>query len=260
MRVLNHKVNGLGKKWRRAASIWFVASVLASLQPVLAGSPAVTNAPQPSAVLEAYQKAKDLSQKEPSSVEAAWQFGRACFDLAELATNDTARADPAEEGIASCKRAVAMATNSAPAHYYLGLNLGQLARTKSLGALKLVGQMEQEWTIARQLNERFDYAGPDRNLGLLYRDAPSLISVGSKSAARKHLERAVSLAPEYPENRLNLIESELQWGYRAEALSGLNALGTAWPAARSRFSGVTWAATWSDWQKRMQEVKKKLER
>ena len=39
---------------------------------------------------------------------------------------------------AACRQALAQGSNSAPAHYYLGMNLGQLARTRGLSALKLV--------------------------------------------------------------------------------------------------------------------------
>ena len=140
----------------------------------------------------------------PDEATAAWQFARACFDLADLATNKTERASLAEQGIAACQQAIARESNSAPAHYYLGMNLGQLARTKGLSALKLVTQMQREFTRARDLEEQLDWAGPDRSLGLLYRDAPAIGSIGSRSKAREHLKRAVELAPRYPENRLNL--------------------------------------------------------
>jgi hypothetical protein len=92
------------------------------------------------------------------------------------------------------------------------MNLGQLARTKGLSALKLVDQMEGEFTRARDLDEHLDYAGPDRSLGLLYRDAPVIGSVGSRTRAREHLRRAVEVAPQYPENRLSLIEAYLKVG------------------------------------------------
>ena len=107
---------------------------------------------------------------------------------------------------------MARESNLAPAHYYLGMNLGQLARTRGLSALRLVNQMQREFTRARDLDEHFDWAGPDRNLGLLYRDAPAFASIGSRSKAREHLMRAVELAPRYPENRLNLVETYLQLG------------------------------------------------
>ncbi len=76
--------------------------------------------------------------------------------------------------------------NSAPAHYYLAMNLGQLARTEFLGALKLVREMEREFKTAAELDAQFDFAGPERSLGLLYRDAPGWpVSIGSKRKARE---------------------------------------------------------------------------
>src|SRR5437899_42321 len=119
-------------------------------------------------------------QKEPRDSQAAWQFARACFDLADLATNSAQRVEIAEQGIAACKQLLSRDPNSAPGHYYLGMNLGQVAQTRGLGALKLVTEMEREFSTARDLDSSFDYAGPDRNLGLLYRDAPAMVSIGSR--------------------------------------------------------------------------------
>ena len=53
---------------------------------------------------------------------AAWQFARACFDFADLATNETERAEIAMQGIAACRKLLARETNSAPGHYYLAMN------------------------------------------------------------------------------------------------------------------------------------------
>ena len=65
------------------------------------------------------------------------------------------------------------------------MNLGQLARTELLGALKLVKEMEREFKTAADLDKQFDYAGPERCLGLLYRDAPGWpASIGSRRKAR----------------------------------------------------------------------------
>ncbi len=206
-----------------------------------------------------FQLAQARHLKAPSDSTAAWQFGRACFDSAEQATNNTGRAFLAEQGIAACRLALARDSNSPPAHYYLGMNLGQLARTRGLSALKLVDQMEREFTRARELDERLDYAGPDRNLGLLYREAPVIGSVGSRARAREHLRRAVEVAPAYPENRLNLIEAYAKWGERTGACRELQALEAIWPAARATFVGDDWAASWADWESRLKRLKKKLE-
>ncbi|HWX22939.1 MAG TPA: hypothetical protein VN578_23810 [Candidatus Binatia bacterium] len=207
---------------------------------------------------QAFHQAQERYQKEPQNHEAAWQFGRACFDLAEFSTNNAERAQLAEIGIVASRNSVAQNSNSAAAHYYLAMDLGQLARTKSLGALKLVRQMEHEFGLARDLDSHFDFAGPDRNLGLLYCDAPSIGSIGSRSKAREHLLRAVELAPDYPENHLNLLEAYLKWGERTNALRELNALETTLPAARAKLTGPAWASSWADWNPRREKAKKKL--
>jgi tetratricopeptide (TPR) repeat protein len=206
-----------------------------------------------------FAEADARHKKEPASAEAAWQFARACFDLADIAGSNSERAAIAEQGIAACQQVIARQAGSAAAHYYLGMNLGQLAQTRGLGALKLVKQMEGEFTIAKDLDEHFDYAGPDRNLGLLYLGAPVLASIGSRSKARQHLKRAVELAPEYPENRLNLIEAYSKWGDRHDATRELKALEEGWDAARVQFAGEQWFSSWVDWEERLKKVKKKVE-
>ena len=208
---------------------------------------------------KSFQEANVRYQQQPGEAAAAWQFGRACFDLGEFATNHTQRASLAERGITACRLAIARESNSPPAHYYLAMNLGQLARTKGLGALRLVDQMEREFLRARELDERIDYAGPDRNLGQLYGDAPVIGSVGSRARAREHLKRAAELAPRYPENQLNLVEALLSWGDRTSANRQLRTLEDIWPAARTNFVGAAWAASWADWEPRLRKLQKKIE-
>ncbi len=219
---------------------------------------AVTGDPA-AAARRVFHEAQTLYRNEPRNGQAAWQFGRACFDLAEFASDSAERAELAEQGIAACQQLLEREPNLAPAHYYLGMNLGQLARTKGIGALKLVKQMEIEFSLARERDKTFDYAGPDRNLGLLYRDAPSIGSIGSRTKAKQHLEISVELAPDYPENRLNLAEAFLKWNDRNGAKRELKALDEDWSRARAKFSGPAWAASWGDWEKRRQNVRKKLE-
>lgn len=209
--------------------------------------------------MRSYLEADARYKREPKGVEAAWQFGRACFDLADISTNSTERAKVAEKGIAACNQALAQNPALAVAHYYLGMNLGELAQTRGLTALKLVDQMEKEFELARTSDEHLDYAGPDRNLGMLYRDAPSWISIGSKSKAKKHLLRAVELAPGYPENRLNLAEGYVKWSDRNGARREVKALEELWPRARTNFAGIGWSLSWVDWEQRLKQLQKKVE-
>jgi tetratricopeptide (TPR) repeat protein len=94
---------------------------------------------------------------------------------------------------------------------------------------------------------------------LLYRETPVIISIGSRSKARQHLQEAVELAPDFPENRLNLIESYLKWDYRTEALREWLELAKIWPEAQKKYTGEQWVLSWVDWNKRLAAVKKKLE-
>ena len=206
-----------------------------------------------------YEECRREYKAHTNDPQRSWQFARAAFDMGDLATNNSQRAEIAQEAIDACKHALAQKPDSAQLHYYLGLNQGQLARTRTLGALRLVDQMEREFTRAIELDPRFDYAGAERSIGLLYRDAPVLASIGSKSKARTHLQRALELAPGYPENRLNVVESELKWGERKAARSDLKVLEEALPAARSEFSGSAWVGSWADWNSRVQKARKTLE-
>ena len=204
-------------------------------------------------------QARERYQNDTNNPEAAWQFARACFDLADLATNKTLRADVAKQGIAVCRQLIARHPDSAPGHYYLGMNLGQVADTRrNLAALRMAKEMEHEFLIVCDLDEKFDYAGSDRNLGLLYLEAPSLISIGSRSKARLRLRRTIELVPDFPENRLVLIEAYLKWSEPADARRELKALEDLWPVARRKFTGEAWAVVWIDWEKRLQNAKDKL--
>lgn len=211
--------------------------------------------------LRVFEQARQQHQLQPEAPTAAWQFARACFDWAEFATNDTQRAAIAEEGIAVSRRLVREQPHLAPAHYYLAMNLGQLARTKSVGALPLVSEMERVFKRTHELDAHFDYAGPDRCLGLLYRDAPGWpVSLGSKRKARTHLKRAFDLSPAFPENRLNLIESLLEWGDESEFTAWFRETGEALDEARPRLVGEDWAVSWADWDRRWTIVQAKARR
>lgn len=193
-------------------------------------------------------------EREPTNHVAAWEFARAGFDRAEFATNDTERAAIAVACIDACRKLIARDPKSVPGHYYLGMNLGQLARTKLLGALRIVDEMEREFKAAAALDERFAHAGPHRYLGSLYYEAPVIGSIGSRTKARKHLERAVELAPDYPENRLNLAEAFLKWREKNLLRRELEALDKLWPTAQKSLAGDEWEGAWADWQRRKDKL------
>jgi tetratricopeptide (TPR) repeat protein len=214
----------------------------------------------PSLVLaeQAYDAAKARYQTNMDDDAAARQFASACFDRADQTPKDSVRATMAHEGIQVCRRWLQRAPDATAAHYYLGMNIAQLARTKTLGALPLVKDMEKEWLATLGLDPHFDFAGADRNLGLLYRDTPGFpLSVGSRVKAEEHLQHAVELNPEYPENHLNLIETDLKRKPAAVAAE-FEKLRAILPSARKQFSGPQWQSAWEDWNPRLEKIRTRL--
>jgi tetratricopeptide (TPR) repeat protein len=243
----------------------FIAKAIAAAALLLPGwlsaQPAGAAAPSTPAsrAAQAYREWRDRHESQPTNPVAAWRFASACFDQCEFSRSDDDRARFANQGIAACRQALSSDPTLAPAHYYLGMNLAQLARTKLIGALSLLGEVESEWEATVKLDENFDYAGPDRNLGLLYRDAPGWpLSLGSRVQARQHLLRAVSLHPEYPENHLNLIEAYLKWNSRSQAALAAKTLEEILPEARKKLAGPAWESSWDDWNPRWKAIQSKL--
>jgi len=224
-----------------------------------AGETAPENSTPASRVEETYRKIHARRVAEPTNLAVAWQFAAACFDKCEFSRSDSERAEIADQGITACQWALAVDPQLAPAHYYLGMNQAQLARTKLLGALSLLEQVEQQWRYTVQLDENFDYAGGDRNLGLLYLDAPGWpVSLGDRGKARQHLLRAVGLHPEYPENHLNLIEAYANWHQSKLYVEATNAFVKILPAARIKFAGPDWESAWEDWNKRWAAIQTRM--
>jgi hypothetical protein len=207
----------------------------------------------------AFDQAQARYRSQMDNPEAGWDFARTCYDWADWATNRVQRAAVAREGIAACQQSL-LFTNSVLAHYYMAMNMGQLARSEKLAALKLVRQMESEFLIAANLDSNADFAGPERGLGLLCRDAPGWpLSIGNRSRSRQFQESAVKLAPDYPGNVLNLAESELTWGDKTAAKKELAALDALWPAAQKALTGEAWEESWDDWSQRRDALRAKLE-
>jgi tetratricopeptide (TPR) repeat protein len=207
---------------------------------------------------KAYETAKARYQTNVNDDALARTFASACFDRADLASKDSVRASTANEAIQVCHRWLQRAPDSGAAHYYLGMNLAQLARTKTLGALPIVKEMEKEWLTTVALDPHCDYAGADRNLGLLYRDTPGFpLSIGSSVKAEQHLQHAIELDPEYPENHLNLIETDLK--HKPEAVAAeYEKLRAILPAARKQFAGPQWQSAWEDWDPRQKKIQSSL--
>ena len=208
---------------------------------------------------QAYQAARVRYHREPTNVEAAWQFGRACVDRADVAKHDKERGALAQEGVLACRQAVIDDPKSPYAHYYLGVALGELASSRGLGALRDLREMEEEWTTAVRLDPTIDYGGPNRCLGLLFTQAPGWpLSVGSRTKAIQNLNEAVRVNPGFPDNLLSLTEAHLKWNEWSEARGVAAKLPDVMSQARKELTGPTWESSWIDWDRRWDAIKARL--
>ena len=205
---------------------------------------------------EGLEKARKHYEADPKNAERAWRLGKAFFFSGEFATNKVAHLQLAESGIAVSRQALAAKSESPEACYYLAMNQGQLARTKLLGALPLVREMAKNLRTVATTKPKLDFAGPDRSLGLIYRDAPGWpISVGSKKKARVHLRKAFALVPEYPENIIVLLETWIKWKDRKQLKLDLSVGKAVLQEARKKLTGSQWAPFWDDWDRRWHSIR-----
>lgn len=169
---------------------------------------------------------------EPENLEARWRAARACGWLSEDYRDR--RADFARRGLDHARVALKIAPNRVEPQYYLAINLGLSATTKTIGAVELVPQVVKAAKEAAQADEAFDHAGPLRLLGSVYAKAPVWpVSVGDPDEGVKILRRAVELAPFYPANHL----------FYADALAADDRLGDA----EREYQAVLRAPTTAGW-------------
>lgn len=134
-----------------------------------------------------------------------------------------------------------------------------MARTRKLTALGLLKDIERSWNKAIELDPAFDFAGPHRSIGILYRDAPGWpVSLGDRTKARQHLEKAAQLAPNYPDNQISLLESYLAWGNKDTVQTQILTVQPKLDTARAELNGALWNLSWHDWDHRWKRLQSKI--
>jgi tetratricopeptide (TPR) repeat protein len=239
----------------RRPSVWLVAGLILFF---LSSGLRAEVLPQALArAQKAYSLARSNYLASPAETQTAAALARACFELSELSKETERKAALAEEGIGAARFLLQRDPNNGEGVFFLALNLGELARTKSIGALPLLRQMEKALLQAATINPHLEHAGPDRSLGLLYLETPGWpVSIGSKRKAREHLEQAVKLEPDYPDNHLSLLEAFVRWNDPALA-GGIARYVKVLPDAKKKYSGPEWEQAWHDWEERWQAIQQK---
>jgi len=127
---------------------------------------------------------------------ALWQAARAADWLAEHLDDEKRQEYFARKGIAAGRESIRLAPDRVESWYYLALNLARLSdlRKTPHWVKEMAGYAER----AREIDERFDRAGPHRFLGLLNLSTEGnvVVGYGDFDAALDHLRRAAELFPD----------------------------------------------------------------
>ena len=171
------------------------------------------------------------AEKDVSSVLRA----ASCYAfLAKQGEDKALRLADAKKGRQLAEAGVKLLPKSGLAHYLYAYLTGLEAENDQLRGLELVPIIEREALLAAELKPALDHGGPDRMLGELYLRAPGIpVSIGDVEKAVTHYQRALAIAPGYPENQLGVVGALLEEGDVEKACTHLHDLLSNMPPAGS---------------------------
>ncbi len=177
----------------------------------------------PASLDKALELLMDLKEQHPEKDIIRGKMSHAYFYKAYFSTGKE-KEHFHDLGTQLGKEAITLNPAALYGNYWYGSNLGMLGVCRGIMAsLKSIDPMKKSMEIVLDNNENFFFAGPHRALGRLYHQAPGWpISIGKKTKALDHLERAVELAPEFIHNRLFLSELYLDMGKKPKAREQLD--------------------------------------
>ena len=168
-------------------------------------------AEQPRTLVRVTRAAQELEQAARTlrdDYDAQWQAAQALAFLAENETRSEFRKEAAKRGIVLSRHGRDLKPDRVECIYWYAINVGLLADVDRSYGLDAVGEMEAALKRAGEIDERYDFAGPLRVLGILYLRTPAPpVSIGSPRKGLRLLQRATGMFPDYPENYLYLAEA-----------------------------------------------------
>ncbi len=193
-------------------------------------------------------EAEALSLKALEIPSAGLEAASCYAFLVRQEKNSAQKLADAREGRRLAEAAAQAFPENGRAHYLTACLAGLEAQNDSARGLELVPVIERDALTAAQLNPTIDNGGPDRMLGELYLRAPAFpISVGDVEKSILHYRKAVSLAPNFLQNRLGLVEALLENEDAFEACLELEKIYTRMPPKEGRAE---------DWKRSLKSLKK----
>jgi tetratricopeptide (TPR) repeat protein len=203
-------------------------------------------AEQPRNLIRVTRAAQELEQAARTlrdDYDTQWQAAQALAFLAENESRPAFRIESAKRGIVMARHGRELNPDRVECHYWYAINVGLLADADRSYGLSAVSEMESALKRSIEIDERYDYAGPLRVLGILYLRTPGPpASIGSTRKGLRLLQRAVDDFPEYPENYLYLAEALRDSDRADEARQALAKVLDAKPWPDRQFESGQWKA------------------
>lgn len=157
----------------------------------------------PTKVTVSYETSMD-SISAVNEYAALWRGARACTWLAFNHNERSKREEFAKKGIAISRESVQKAPQRVESFYYLAMCLAAYAEVKGTATKELVQAMRDKMLIAKSLDDKYDYCGPDRFLGQLMVETEQfpLWNIGDMAQGLDLLKKSVDACPDYGENHL----------------------------------------------------------
>ncbi|MFH0798973.1 MAG: TRAP transporter TatT component family protein [Pseudomonadota bacterium] len=164
--------------------------------------------------------------------------------------------DFAEQGIELAERCLATAPEEPGCYYWRAVATGLYYRARVIGYQRGVKRMIEDCHKVIALDERYDNAGAWRILGQLYTQLPQTGGAADSitrdlDLAEESLKKAISIAPDYPENHIALTETLLAQEKFEESAKTLEAAMNLMPRWKRD-------ASYNEWRTQMATLSKKI--
>jgi tetratricopeptide (TPR) repeat protein len=155
-----------------------------------------------------------------------WEIAKTASYKAKRAQAKQEKAKFALEGIEAAKGCIEETPKNAACYYYKAINTGLYYKAHVAGYQKGLMEMVADLNMSIDIDDSYDYAGAYRTLAEVYTKAPRTAHSTEHISrnldlAEEYLIKAVEIAPDYPENYLDLTKVQMERNNRSQALETL---------------------------------------
>jgi tetratricopeptide (TPR) repeat protein len=161
--------------------------------------------------------------EHPKDFESAWKLARAQYWLGTNGLPQDQRRAALEAGIAAAQKAIAIDSQQPEGHFWMAANMGALAESFGMRqGIRYRRPIRDALEIVLKIDPDFQQGSADRALGRWYFKVPGLFG-GSDEKSEEHLRKALSYNPQSVITRLFLAETLIELGRKDEARKHLEA-------------------------------------